>query len=175
MFAGNGPDLVVEETENGELVIEGLQFPAKISDSGGEKTAGFRLGFLPLPYLEVGVSFDGGNAELAGIKPPDEHEDETEDDHGEEEEDDHDADSTTRVLRDRSYRVIAFDFYYAPPQLKDLKFRGEFVSTKLGDGELDEFDRESKEWQAWYIQGVYAMANNKIELGLWNELFIQQS
>ena len=132
MFAGNGPDLVVEETENGELVIEGLQFPAKISDSGGEKTAGFRLGFLPLPYLEVGVSFDGGNAELAGIKPPDEHEDETEDDHGEEEEDDHDADSTTRVLRDRSYRVIAFDFYYAPPQLKDLKFRGEFVSTKLG-------------------------------------------
>lgn len=154
VFVGNGPDLIVEETEDGDLIIEGYELLAKIRDSNSNKSTGLRLGFLPVPHFEIGVSYNQADAAFSRIKPSDGNT---------EEEDDHSGDQEILTLRDRSYRVWALDYYYAPPQMKNLVLRGEYVSTRLGSGREDEYDHDAKTWEAWYTQAAYSLANNKVE------------
>lgn len=164
LFAGNGPELVVEELEDGDLIIEGLNFPAKIEDENSDKALGGRFGFLPIPNLEIGVSFETASAAFAGVKEADEHGEEEEgDDHGEEEEDDHGEEGGGSLVRDRDFDVWGVDFYYAPSAIKNLTLRGEFASTKLSAGRPDEYDRSQKRWEAWYTQASYFFADRKLE------------
>lgn len=176
LFAGNGPELIVEEAEDGDLFIEGITLPAKIDDANSDKATGFRLGFLPIPNLEIGFSFERADAAFTSIieahrddghieEEDLEHDDEAEE-HTEDEGDDHGEEEDNHVdpfVRDRDYQVWSVDFYYAPKQVRNLVFRGEFVSTKLGAGQKEEADHDLKRWEAWYGQASYFMADTKLE------------
>lgn len=183
LMVSNGPELIVEELEDGDLFIEGLELPAKLDDANSNKAIAGRLGFLPIPNLEIGISFETADAAFSTIKPADDHGeeddghgDEPEDDHGEEGEDDHgdepeddhgeegeDDDHSDLLIRDRSYNVFSFDFYFSPKDIKNLTIRGEYASTKLGKGREDEYDHDKKRWEAWYAQASYYFPDQKIE------------
>lgn len=184
LFVGNGPELKVEATEDGDLQVEGITLPAKIDDANSDKSTGLRLGFLPIPNLEIGVSFERADAAFSSIieahgddghgdEATDDHANEEGDDHAEEEGDDHaeeaddhadeEDDHGSPFVRDRDYQVWSLDFYYAPEQISNLVFRGEFVSTELGAGQEDEADHDLKRWEAWYAQASYYFADRKVE------------
>jgi len=175
-FVGNGPELVIEEAEDGDLNIEGFTLPAKIDDANSNKSTGLRLGFLPIPNFEIGFSFKRADAAFASViqaHEGEEHEDEEGEEHGDEEGDEHGDEESGHddeednhsgsLVRDRNYRVWGVDFYYAPQRVRNLVFRGEFVSTELGAGQSDEYDRDLKRWEAWYAQASYFMADKKLE------------
>lgn len=162
-FVGNGPNLIVEELADGDLFIEGLELPAKFGDENSDKTVGGRLGFLPIPNLEVGFSLQKASAAFAGVKAADEHAEEEEDDHADEEEEEEEDDHAASLIRDRDYDVWSMDFYYAPKALRNLTLRGEFASTKLGQGASDEYDPLQKRWEAWYAQASYLFGETKVE------------
>lgn len=170
VFAGNGPELLVEEAADGDIYVEGITLPAKIDDVNNDKSTGLRIGFLPIPNFEIGFSMETADAAFNGILEAhgdDSHGEEAEegDDHGDEEEDhgDGDDDHGGPIVRDRGYEVWSVDFYYAPESLKNLVFRGEFVSTGLDAGASDEADHDKKRWEAWYSQASYFFADQKVE------------
>jgi hypothetical protein len=172
IMVGNGPELIVEEAEDGDQYIEGLDLPAKFDDANSDKAIGGRLGFLPIPNLEFGISFETADAAFAGTRPADAHEDDGHGDEGDEhaeegdehaeEGEEHEEDHFESIA-DRSYKVFSFDFYFAPTEVKNLILRGEFASTKLGKGHEDEYDHDKKRWEAWYAQASYYFPNQKIE------------
>lgn len=63
VFVGNGPELELEE-EDGEFAIEAVGTEGFTRDSDGNKVFGGRVGWLPLPRLELGVSVAGGDISL---------------------------------------------------------------------------------------------------------------
>lgn len=160
-FISNGPNLVVEELEDEDLVVEGYEFASKFSDENSNKAIGGRFGFLPTRNFEIGFSVETAKAAFAGISAADEHgaAEAAHDEESEEEEEGHED----LTVRDRDYNVWGIDFYYAPRSVKNLTFRGEFASTKLGSGASDEFDREQKRWEAWYAQASYLLSDLKVE------------
>lgn len=177
LFVGNGPELIVEEAEDGDLHVDGITLPAKIDDANSDKSTGLRIGFLPIPNLEIGVSLERADAAFAGIieahgddghgdEEVDDHADEEGEDHADEEGEDHadeEDDHVASLVRDRNYQVWSLDFYYAPKRVNNLVFRGEFVSTELAAGLEDEADHDQKRWEAWYTQASYYFADRKIE------------
>lgn len=62
-YVGNGP--VIELNEDGDG-IEMIAAEGFTSDADGNKTVGGRIGFLPIPGLEIGVSAGGGNIAIPG-------------------------------------------------------------------------------------------------------------
>lgn len=62
-YVGNGP--VIELNEDGDG-IEMIAAEGFTSDADGNKTVGGRIGYLPIPGLEIGVSAGGGNIAIPG-------------------------------------------------------------------------------------------------------------
>ena len=129
---GNGPRIIEEhDGEPGE--IEGLDTSGTNTDMNGNKSVGGRIGFLPLPNLEIGVSALTATA------------------------------TGTEDISDRDYDVYGMDFYYAPDYLSNLTLRGEYVKTELGAGSASEEDADKKTWEAWYLQASYYIDQYKFE------------
>jgi len=63
VYVGNGPVLEVEE-EDGEFEIHAVEAEGFTGDEDGEKTFGGRLGFVPIPNLEIAVSGTFGDISL---------------------------------------------------------------------------------------------------------------
>ncbi len=134
LVIGNGPRIIAEGHE-GEVEIEGLDTSGTVSDLNGNKSFGGRVGFLPIPNLEIGVSALTATAAYAGDEK----------------------------VGDRNYDVYGADFFYEPDYIDNLTLRGEYVKTTLGAGRASEEDSEEKEWEAWYLQASYFFEDWKLE------------
>lgn len=98
VYVGNGPEL---EAEDGEL--HGVETEGFARDADGSKVWGGRIGVLPLPKLEIGLSAATGDAAVAteaGREPS------------------------------RAYDVWGADFAY---RWHNLDLRSEFIQQRIGD------------------------------------------
>ncbi len=122
-YVGNGPKI---EGEDGE--IHAVEAEGFASDPDDEKVFGGRIGFLPFPGLELGIS--GAFGDVAVVENDDE---------------DFEDDPT------RDYNVFGFDASY---RRKNLDLRGEFMRQEVDDQELS-IAPEGGKWKTWYAQGSY--------------------
>ncbi len=122
LYGANGPGLELNAVGD---EIEAIHAEGLGSDNNGNKAVGGRLGFLPLPKLEFGVSFATAKASGTG------------------------ALGTTGQ---RDYSVYGADAAY---QVAGVDLRGEYVKTKLGADSVSSIDPDAKEWKAWYAQVAY--------------------
>ena len=67
VYVGNGPILEIEE-EDGEFEIEAVEAEGRTSNEDDEFVVGGRIGFLPIPMLEIGLS--GATGKVAGEDEP---------------------------------------------------------------------------------------------------------
>ena len=137
LFTSNGPTLVVDGA-TGELELE---TEAASSNADGNFVYGGRVGFLPVPALELGLS---GALGKVGV--------------GQE------VSNLTAGEPDRDYTVLGADAVY---NLDTLQLRGEFIQQTVGSeagstiadgavtGELD--------YTAWYAQAAYRVPDTKWE------------
>lgn len=138
LFTSNGPTLVLDEMD-GQL---DLDTEAGTSNRDGNFVYGGRVGFLPVPALELGLS---GALGKVGVGQ--------------------DAVSNLAAGEpDRDYTVLGADAVY---NLDALQLRGEFIQQTVGSeagstiaggaatGELD--------FTAWYAQAAYRLPDTKWE------------
>ena len=122
-FVGNGPKL---EGEDGE--IHGIDTDGSAGDFDDEKVFGGRIGLLPIPRLEIGVSAATGDASVV-------------------ENDGTDFEGDPK----RDYDVFGVDASY---QWGNLDLRGEYVSQEVESLETS-IAPEGGKWETWYAQGAY--------------------
>jgi hypothetical protein len=174
-YVGNGPELNAT-FEDDEFELEGVVAEGFGKDRDGEKVFGGRIGFLPLPGLEIGFSAATGKAtvtaiELAhhGEEEPDEHGDEEPDEHdeepGEHDEDEEGGDEPEFALDlsnepARNYDVYGFDFAWG---LSNFRLRGEYVKTKVGADYVGITASPGATWKSWYTQAAYLVPGTKWE------------
>ena len=166
-YVSNGPELN-SVFEDDEFELEGIVAEGFNADADGEKVFGGRIGVMPLPGLEIGISVATGKAtvtalELAhgGDEGDDGHEkarsvvlDEHEHDDPEEPSFDlHDEQA-------RDYDVFGVDFVYG---LRNFQLRGEYVKSKVGAAEHGVTASEGATWDSWYTQAAYLIPRTKIE------------
>jgi len=136
LYIANGPKAEVEDNKVKKIETEGFN-----ADLNGHKVVGGRIGFLPIPKLEFGLSAAYGKVGLFS------------------------EDSKTTIIS-RDYTVLGTDFSY---QWKDLRLRGEYiqqrVSSQRGAGISGGL------WKAWYGQASYRIPETKWELILRYGLF----
>lgn len=137
LYVANGPELDAV-SEDGEVQLEGIMAEGRTSDVDGDKVVGGRFGLLPVPALEVGLSFITGKAavtefDMAGIS-------------GE---------------PSRDYDVIGGDFAW---QWRKLSLRGEYVRSKVGaDDSGGPTASAGAKWETWYTQAAYRFLPTKLE------------
>lgn len=155
IYMGNGPEIKAEVEDDGaggveEIEYDGVEAEAFGSDSDGDKVVGGRIGFLPMPSLEIGVSFLSGKATVTEyedldidaftVTPPP------------------DLESTTFAASD--YDVIGLDLSW---RNRNLVLNYEYVKSEVGETNLGGFDLEAAEWITWYAQVAYKIPSTKVE------------
>lgn len=139
VFIANGPQAFVDTTNN---VIDHIGTDGFINNYGDFMYGG-RIGFLPIPKFEVGVSAANGHAALIDM-----------------------SDNSTVLARNGDYRVFGVDAAYKPG---NWDFRGEYIQQQLmGDDEdeavgEDMLTLESEKWRAWYLQVAYWIPDTQFE------------
>ncbi len=141
LFTSNGPTLLVDETD-GQLELE-LETEAASSNADGNFVYGGRVGFLPVPALELGLSGalgkvgvgdrrveGGGVSNLAPGEP------------------------------DRDYTVLGADAVYT---LDTLQLRGEFIQQTVGSEAGSDIAKGELDFTAWYAQAAYRVPDTKWE------------
>ena len=125
VWVGNGPRL---ELNGAGDEIEMIESEGATGNPSGKKVWGTRLGLLPLPKLEVGVSAARGDvaAEVAGV-----------------------VEATVR-----DYRVFGLDAAY---QWGGLDLRAETVEQKVGDDPSSVAPAGGR-WKAYYTQAAYRLS-----------------
>lgn len=163
-YVSNGPELN-SVFEDDEFELEGIVAEGFNADADGEKVFGGRIGVMPLPGLEIGISAATGKATVTALElahgGDDGHEkarsvvlDEHEHDDPEEPSFDlHDEQA-------RDYDVFGVDFVYG---LRNFQLRGEYVKSKVGAAEHGVTASEGATWESWYTQAAYLIPRTKIE------------
>ncbi|WP_322002980.1 porin [Marinobacter alexandrii] len=141
LFTSNGPTLLVDG--HGDEVELEMETEAASSNADGNFVYGGRVGFLPVPALELGLS---GALGKVGVGEG------------------HDVSELAAGEPDRDYTVLGADAIY---NLDTLQLRGEFIQQTVGSeanstiadgavtGELD--------FTAWYAQAAYRLPDTKWE------------
>ncbi|MDX5374356.1 MAG: OprO/OprP family phosphate-selective porin [Gammaproteobacteria bacterium] len=130
VYVGNGPEVLVEAGE-----IHGIESEGFTRDVDGDKVWGARLGLLPIPQLEFGVSGALGQVAL--------------------------LDDTGALLeQDRDYQVLGADFAW---QRGLAELRGEYIIQSLDDDPASSYP-EDVEWEAWYVQGAMRIPDTQVEV-----------
>ena len=139
LFTSNGPTLVVDEGD-GEVKLEA---EAASSNADGNFVYGGRVGFLPVPALELGLSGALGKIGVAGG---------------------HDVSDLAAGEPDRDYTVLGADAVY---NLDTLQLRGEFIQQTVGSEANSAVAggavTEELEYTAWYAQAAYRVPDTKWE------------
>lgn len=155
-YMGNGPEVKAEiELDPADLTnntIEAIEFDGVAAeafgaDRDGEKVVGGRFALLPIPTLEIGISFLRGKATVTEYEGGDPT-----------------ADGIAPLLNGISssdYDVFGADVAW---QAKNLDVRYEFVSTEMGETNIGGFDLAVAEWQTWYAQIAYKLLPSKYEV-----------
>lgn len=133
LYIGNGPELASDGSE-----LDGVKSGGFTRDADGKKVIGGRLGIVPIPHLEFGVSAGGGKTSVTK-----------------------DEGSGTAIVGDaaRDYTVLGADFAY---QRKQLDLRGEYIQQKVGDASASVAPRGGT-WKTWYVQAAYRLLPTKWE------------
>jgi len=146
VYVSNGPEINAEAEVDGtdiEYELDGVAAEGLGADIDGEKTYGGRIGILPIPSVEIGLSFVTGKATVtnieADIEPP--------------------AGSITGETA-RDYDVIGADFVWFTG---NMSLRGEYVKTEVGETTTGVTASEAAEWTTWYSQIAYRLPDTKWE------------
>jgi len=123
-FATNGPTLEADLDE-----IEAIATEGGTGNADGNFTVGGRVGWFPVPTLEIAGSYARGRVSVTSIE-------------GEEAEDE----------PTRSYRFYGADFNWQP--LPGLGVRGEYARQRAGGAETS-VAPDSAVWRTWYTQAAY--------------------
>lgn len=129
IYAANGPRMQLEGMDEVDLEMEG-----RLRDRDGRKVGGGRVGWLPLPALELGMSAVRGRVELV-------------------------ADGAMGEPA-RDYRVEGVDLAWRP--LPSLDLRAEWVRQRVAEAEMS-MAPDRLDWRAWYAQGTWRLAEGRWE------------
>ncbi len=157
LYVGNGPELKAEaegaagETEF-EYELDGIDAEAFSSDGDGEKVFGGRIGIIPVPGLEIGLSGATGKATITELEA-------VSIDAGFLGGTAEDAEGGIGSEPDRDYDVYGADFAL---QWRNLDTRGEYVKSKVDD-ESGSVVAEGAEWESWYLQAAYKLRPTRWE------------
>lgn len=164
---GNGPELN-STFEDDEFELEGIVAEGFGSDADGEKVVGGRIGLIPFPGLEIGISAATGKATVTAIEL--EHGDEEQ---AHEEPEPHDEEGPGEDEPEfafdlsneppRDYDVFGADFAWG---LSNFRLRGEYVKSKVGEDTVGLTASPSATWRSWYTQGSYLFPQTKWETAL---------
>lgn len=128
----NGPRALIDTTNS---VIDHIATGGFTAATGNYVTGG-RLGFLPIPLLEIGFSLASGKLALYDL-----------------------ADNSTLLQKGRDYNAIGADIAY---QLAEFNFRGEIIRQKV-KAQIESIAPPASKWQAWYLQLAYRIPTTKLE------------
>lgn len=126
VYRANGPQLVSEGMEGVDLDLEGAT-----ANRDDVRVTGGRVGWLPRPTVEFGVSAIRGGVRLADpmeIAPE----------------------------PSRAYRVVGVDAAWRP--LPKLDLRAEWLRQSVGSAATSSAP-DALRWRAWYAQAGYAVAD----------------
>ena len=132
LFMANGDQGFVDTTN---IVIDHIGSDGYTNNFGNYMYGG-RLGFLPIPKLEIGLSGATGKLALFNL-----------------------ANGTTLLQRSRVYSAIGADFSYKPG---NWDLRAEFIQ-QLISSESGSIVPQGQKWKAWYGQIAYWIPNTKWE------------
>jgi hypothetical protein len=132
LFMSNGDQAFVDTTN---LVIDHIGSDGYTNNFGNYFYGG-RLGFLPIPKLEIGISGASGKLALFNL-----------------------ADGTTLLKRSRAYSAVGADISFKPGNW-DLRaeFIQQLISSKSGS-----IVPQGQKWKAWYAQVAYWIPTTKWE------------
>lgn len=142
LYYANGPRLALEGMEE-PAEGEEMEFEFDLDAEGspdnpdGERVIGGRIGWMPTPRLELGVSQVWGDVVLdaagmeGGMPEP-----------------------------SRRYRVSGVDAAWYPR--KDLELRAEWIRQEVGAAEMS-LVPDGATWRAWYAQATYRFGGDKWE------------
>jgi len=143
-YISNGPELV-SAFEDGEFELG--------NDVDGKKVYGGRFALLPIAGMEIGVSAATGMATVTSI--------ESEGPHGAASTlDPEDPGFDLHAEQARDYDVLGMDFVWG---LGSLRFRGEYVKTKIGAATEGVTASPGATWSSWYTQAAYLIPQTRIE------------
>lgn len=137
LYVSNGPELEAE-TDGTDVELEGIMAEGRTADADGDKVFGGRFGLLPIPELEVGLSFATGKAAVTSL-------------------------DATGISGEpsRDYDVVGGDFAW---QWRNLNLRGEYVQTEVGDDSSGSTTAsDGAKWETWYTQASYKFLPTKFE------------
>lgn len=130
IYSANGPKLMLEGEDDPDVDAEGSS-----DNPDGERVIGGRLGWMPTPKVEFGVSATRGDAALIDVAASDDE-------------------------PSRAYRVDGFDIAWRPAANIDL--RGEWIRQQIGSAQTSLIpDRAT--WRAWYAQAALRFGSGKWE------------
>lgn len=133
VYVANGPELEAEVD-----MLEGVMTDGSVRNADGNLIWGGRVGWLPVPTLEIGFSFADGRASVTTAD-------------GEE----------IAGEPGRDYRFYGGDFAWRP--LPALELRGEYARQRAGSAESS-LAPDSAVWRAWYAQAAYRFTGTPWEL-----------
>lgn len=131
VYVGNGPELEAEMGEIMAIMTDGVT-----RNQDGKKVVGARVGILPIPRLEIGVSAASGEATVTMND---------------------DLALTGDPVRD--YDALGADFSYSTG---GLKFLAEYMKQEIGD-ESGSVAPMGGDWRTWYAQASYLIPQTKWE------------
>jgi hypothetical protein len=132
LYIANGNQAFVDTTN---LMIDHLGTEGYTNNFGNYVYAG-RLGFLPIPKLEIGVSAATGKLVLIDLN-----------------------DGMTVLQRSRGYRALGADLSYKPG---NWDLRAEFIQQQISS-QSNSIVPQGKKWKAWYAQAAYWILNTPWE------------
>lgn len=130
LYVGNGPRLELNAAGD-EIEMIGTEGTA--GDADGKKVWGGRLGLMPIPGLELGLSAASGKVVALVVG------------------------GAAEASRD--YRVQGADLAY---KWRDLGLRAEYARQRVGDAPAS-VAPVGGAWKAYYLQGTYRLAPTKWE------------
>lgn len=130
-FLTNGPRAILDPTNT---VVDHISTDG-FGDSEGNYAFGTRLGYLPIPAFEIGISAALGKVAVL------------------------DTTGSTVLDEDRQYNVYGADASY---KCHAISLRAEIIQQQIGS-DSNEVSPQSGKWQAWYLQGAYLFPSYSLE------------
>ena len=131
-FVSNGSQGLVDTTN---IVIDNIN-TGGFTNNYGNYVIGARLGFLPIPRLEIGISVAEGKLVLLDG-----------------------ADGITVLQQGRHYNVLGADISY---KWDNLDLRGEIIQQQVSY-QASSIVPQAERWKAWYLQAAYRIPSTKLE------------
>ncbi|PKM09370.1 MAG: porin [Gammaproteobacteria bacterium HGW-Gammaproteobacteria-4] len=132
-FVTNGPTLEADGDELEAIATEG-----GTGNADGNFTVGGRVGWLPVPTLEIAGSYARGRVSVTSIDGLEAEDEPT-----------------------RSYRFYGADLNWQP--VKGLDFRAEYARQRAGSAEAS-IAPDAAVWRTWYTQAAYRFSGTPWEL-----------